>query len=653
MHPRQSISLATIVLLAACGGDAPPAPETGPDAAVSAASASETGRLNDFLERAFDRRLARSPELQSYIGIKDDYGKWDENTEAHAAEGLAIAREELETLGGFDVDALDEQARLSHRLYEYELRRGIESHEFRHHVYESTQMSGLQSQIPSFLINIHRVASVADAEAYISRLRGVEKVVEQAIEQMEIRADKGVVPPRFVFPYMIEDVRNVLTGAPFDDSGEQSTLAADFREKIAALDVEAAGKKRLVEAADAALAGEFAAGFRRLLEYYPALAERATDDDGAWKLPQGAAFYDHRLEVMTTTELGPEEIHDIGLAEVARIHEEMRGIMREVEFDGDLDAFFEFMRSDPRFYYPNTEEGRERYLREARAAIEAMRARLDELFGLKPEAEMIVKAVEPFREKSAGKAFYQQPAADGSRPGIYYANLHDMSDMPIYQLEALAYHEGLPGHHMQVALAQELEAIPRFRRYGRYTAYSEGWGLYAERIPKEIGFYTDPYSDFGRLAMELWRAARLVVDTGIHDMRWTREQAIEYLLENTPNPRGDAVKAIERYIVWPGQATAYKIGMLRLLELRERAREALGDAFDIRDFHDVVLGDGPMPLSVLEERIEAYIEAHRTAAAGAGLDAPRGGMDTRPTMNAGIAAARAWWPHPLTERAAG
>ena len=239
--------------------------------------------------------------------------------------------------------------------------------------------------------------------------------------------------------------------------------------------------------------------------------------------------------------------------------------------------------------------------------IDTMRTRLPEMFNTFPKADLIVKAVEPFREKGAGKAFYQRPAADGSRPGTYYANLYLMSAMPTYQMEALAYHEGIPGHHMQLAIAQELEGIPEFRKSGNVTAYTEGWGLYSEFLPKELGFYDDPYSDFGRLAMELWRAARLVVDTGLHDKKWTREEATQYLIDNTPNPESDCVKAIDRYIVMPGQATAYKIGMLKILELRERAKAALGDKFTLGEYHDIVLRDGPVPLAILEEKVDTWI----------------------------------------------
>lgn len=311
--------------------------------------------------------------------------------------------------------------------------------------------------------------------------------------------------------------------------------------------------------------------------------------------------------------MSADTIHQLGLDEVARIHGEMRAIMDKVGFKGDLKAFFEFMRQNEGFYFPDNDAGRRAYLREATALIDNMNSRLDEVFKVKPKAPLIVKQVEAFREKSAGKAFYNQPSADGSRPGTYYANLYDIMAMPKYQMEALAYHEGIPGHHMQIAIAQELEGLPSFRRFGSYTAYIEGWGLYSEYFPKEMGLYSDPYSDFGRLAMELWRSCRLVVDTGIHAKKWTREQAIAYYMDNTPNAESDAVKMVERHIVMPSQATAYKVGMNKILALRAYAKEVLGERFDIRAFHTLVLQNGPLPLDVLEQEVKDWVAAQSQA----------------------------------------
>ncbi len=329
----------------------------------------------------------------------------------------------------------------------------------------------------------------------------------------------------------------------------------------------------------------------------------APTEDGIWRFPQGAQYYDALLAYYTTTDLTADEIHTIGLNEVERIHGEMRTIMAQVGFEGDLQAFFEFTRSDPQFYHTSRED----YLAEVEQVLAAMTARLPDYFITLPQYPLQVKAVEAFREQSAGKAFYQSPAPDGSRPGTYYVNLYNLNDMSRNELEALAYHEGLPGHHLQRAIQTGLGDLPPFRRFGGFTAYTEGWGLYSEELGKDMGFYTDPYSDFGRLQMELWRACRLVVDTGIHSKRWSREEAIAYLAENTPNPPGDIEKAIERYIVYPGQATAYTIGKIRIMELRERARTVLGEDFDIREFHEVVLVNGPVPLDVLEEQVDAWI----------------------------------------------
>jgi len=301
------------------------------------------------------------------------------------------------------------------------------------------------------------------------------------------------------------------------------------------------------------------------------------------------------------------DIHELGLSEVARIHGEMRQIMAQVGFEGSVQDFFAHLRDSDEFYYPNTDEGRQRYLSEATAMIDTMRDALPAYFGRLPQAEMEVRAVEPYRIETATGAFYEPGPLDGSAPGAYYVNLANMRELPVYQMETLAYHEGLPGHHMQIAISQELDAVPMFQRVTWYSAYGEGWALYAEALGKDMGFFTDPYQDFGRLGYEVFRAARLVVDTGVHHYRWTREQAVDYMLENTPMTRGDIENEIMRYIVWPGQAVSYKVGMLTILDLRERAQLALGDSFDMRDFHDVVLQHGSVPLGLLSELVDAYI----------------------------------------------
>ncbi|WGL17689.1 DUF885 domain-containing protein [Microbulbifer bruguierae] len=587
--------------------------ETGSAAALEAANDTLSGNpeviasTNQLFEDQFQTRVSRSPEFKTFLGMKEDYDKWDDISPKFAKETLEINKRQLEALKKIDPEQLDNATRLSLRLAIRNLEQEIEGYQWRLHTYPVNQMYAVHTGVASLLINQHRIDSLPDAEAYVARLQGLPAHFDQLVENLKERADAGVTVPAFVFPYVISDGENLVTGAPFGD-GKDSTLFADFKGKVDKLSISSEQKAELIQQAKLALQEQVKPAYEKLNNYLRELEKTATTNDGAWKFPDGDAYYQHRLNVYTTTDMTAEQIHQVGLSEVARIHDEMREIMQKVKFEGSLQEFFEFMRTDKQFYYPETDEGKQRYLNEATAIIDTMKGRLDELFITKPKADLVVKAVEPFREKSAGKAFYQRPAPDGSRPGIYYANLYRMSSMPTYQMEALAYHEGIPGHHMQLSIMQELESVPSFRKFGGYTAYTEGWGLYSELVPKEIGFYQDPYSDFGRLAMELWRACRLVVDTGIHRKKWTREQAIDWLAENSPNPQGDVVKAIERYIVMPGQATAYKIGMMKIVELRENAKQALGDQFDIRKFHDVVLANGAVPLNVLEELVNEWVE---------------------------------------------
>lgn len=569
----------------------------------------ESERLSEFFDREFQKDLAESPMLQTRLGIKTDYGAWDDYSHLKYAEDLEQAKRRLDFLkDSINENVLSEDAALSYKLYKQQLENQIEDYEFRFYNYPVNQMYGVHAELPAFLINMHKIDSVSDAKAYIARLEKFPKVIDDVKKGLELREMNQIMPPSFVFAHTIEASKNVISGKPFEKSMEQSALLADFTEKVEKLDISPEEKSALIRKTQETLVDSVKPAYEDLIATLKDQYQRSTREHGVWKFPKGKEFYNTALNRMTTTDLTAEEIHEIGLQEVARIHKEMEKIKEEVEFEGSLQDFFRFMREDEQFYYPNTPEGKEQYLTEAKEIINTMKGRLDELFLTKPKADIVVKAVEPFREKSAGKAFYQQPALDGSRPGTYYANLYDMEAMPIYQMEALAYHEGIPGHHMQIAIAQELDDLPMFRKLGRYSAYVEGWGLYSEKIPKEIGFYEDPYSDFGRLAMELWRSIRLVVDTGIHDKKWTREEAIDYYVENSPNAESDAVKMVERHIVMPGQATAYKIGMNSILELREKAKKELGDDFSIKEFHDVVLMRGAMPLHVLEDHVDQWIE---------------------------------------------
>ncbi|WP_282018419.1 DUF885 domain-containing protein [Salegentibacter mishustinae] len=566
-----------------------------------------SAKVNEYFEEEFQKDVEESPMMQTRLGQKTNYGKWDNFSHLKYAEDRNKAKRRLGDLKKIDPSSLDEETRLSYDLYLQKQENILEDYDFRFYNYPVNQMFGYHAELPAFLINMHRIDSISDAEAYISRLKGIPKVMEDVIGNLKIREQNGIMPPIFVFDRVLESSRNVIKGKPFGKSVENSALLEDFKSKIDDLEISQKKKKELISKAETALTKEVKPAYQNLIVFLETQQKRANSDAGAWKFPKGEEFYANALKRATTTNLSANQIHEIGLSEVARIHAEMEKIKKKVGFKGTLQDFFEFMRKDEQFYYANDSTGRNKYLTEARSIINTMKDDLDKLFLTKPEAELVVKAVEPFREKNAGKAFYQQPAKDGSRPGTYYANLYDMSAMPTYQMEALAYHEGIPGHHMQIAIAQELEEIPQFRKFSFYTAYVEGWGLYSELLPKEIGYYKDPYSDFGRLAMELWRSCRLVVDTGIHSKKWTREEGIAYYKENTPNAESDCIKMVERHIVMPGQATAYKIGMNKILELRENAKEELGGDFDIREFHDVILLDGAVPLNILEEKVDNWV----------------------------------------------
>ena len=619
------LAIAVALLLTAC--DQPPdqtaMKENGVKSAIAGENTSpsieisESQRVNTFFERVFEDSVARSPESLSFLGRKDRADEWNDLSEDYANKSLALAKAQLAELNAFDRSKLDESTALSYDLLVQSMEDEIADNKWRLYNYPVNQMYGRHSSVVSLLINQHRIGDIKDAENYIARLNAVPALFDQLIVNIEARTAANIIPPKFVFPHVIRDISNIIKGAPFDD-GEPSALLADFTSKINVLsnnqDSELTGNKEaeLIDAVIYALNNSVKPAYQKLAAHLIKLETKSTTDDGIWKWKDGAEFYSVALKRTTTTDLSSDQIHEIGLKEVARIHNEMRAVKDTVKFEGDLKAFMQFMRDDDQFYYQPTVEGRERYIREATVLIEAMKGQLDEMFITKPKADLNVKAVEAFREQSAGKAFYQRPSEDGTRPGLYYANLYDMKAMPTYQMAALAYHEGIPGHHMQLAIQQELQGVPKFRKFGGYTAYIEGWGLYSEYLPKEFGAYKDPYSDFGRLAMELWRACRLVVDTGIHSKRWTREEGVAYYTDNTPNAVSDGVKMVERHIVMPSQATAYKIGMLKILELRAGAKEKLGDKFDIREYHDEILKYGPLPLNVVEAKVSAWVEAKLT-----------------------------------------
>ena len=564
----------------------------------------ESKKANDYFDAMFDAYVDRSPMFQTRLGIKKDYDKWNDLSKKREEFEIADSKKSLKWLkDSIDVKLLDDDTKLSFDLYRQGLLDQISDFKYRLYDYPLNQMFGMQSEIPAFLINMHRISNAKDATAYISRINGIKPLIDQLIENLVEREKAGIVAPKFVFDHVLFDSRNVISGYPFEGA-DTSAVFKDFFSKVEKADISKISKEALIVDATSAMVNSLLPAYQKLIKTVERLELTHNEKDGVWRWKDGGRFYQTALNRTTTTTMSADAIHQLGLSEVSRIHSEMEKIKNNVGYNGSLQDFFKNMKEDNRFYYPNTQTGKDEYISESVRLIDGMKKKLDDLFITKPKADMIVKAVESFREKSAGKAFYQRPAPDGSRPGIYYANTYDMKMMPKYQMEALAYHEGIPGHHMQLAISQELKGIPKFRKFGGYTAYIEGWGLYSEYLPKELGFYSDPYSDFGRLAMELWRSCRLVVDTGIHSKGWTREEGIKYYSDNTPNDMLDCVKMVERHIVMPGQATAYKVGMNHILRLRAATEKRLGEDFNIRKFHEAILFNGPVPLNILDRQVE-------------------------------------------------
>ena len=576
-------------------------------AAATAVAQSEDARLADWFEAAYQARLALSPQQMTSMGLKTDYDKLDDQSPEAQARSLALAEAQLAELkSSFDVSKLSTQNQLSVRLFEYQVEQSRLMNQWRDWGFQFAANGNPTTSLPVFMINNHRITSVSDAEAYVARLVDTERYMGQVADTLRDRTAKGIVSPIFVFEPSIDNTRAVIQGAPFEGAGV-NPVWEDFQKKVNALDTDQATKDRLFAAAQAALTGPYKRGFETVLVALGEAQAKADSNDGVWRLPDGEAYYNSRLKFSTTTNLTADEIHNIGLAEVARIQADMEKIKEQVGFNGTLQEFFTFIKTDPQFQYPNTPEGKEAFLTDARGYVNRVMEMAPQWFSVLPKAALEVRAVEPFREATASVAFYMRPAPDGSRPGIYYMNLSDMTQVLKPQVEGISLHEGAPGHHFQIAYAQEMEGVPSFRRFGGYGVYSEGWGLYSEQLGKEMGFYQDPYSDFGRLSTELWRAVRLVLDTGLHAKRWSREDAMDYFRQNSLLSERDIQKEVERYITNPGQAVSYKIGELKIFELRRKAQAALGDKFDIRDFHTVVLGSGAVPLEVLEEQVDRWI----------------------------------------------
>ena len=617
---------ALALILAACGETSAPqqgtSPEAGAETTETAAAdeaeiQAETARLNAWFDEKYEEQVMMSPIRLTFLGRKERNDEIDDMSYEAAQEQLQWRLDTLaEMEANFDYDKLTPEAKNSWDIWKYQTEQAEEGMQYFYNGFTFDQMNGAQSFLPTVLIQFHRVDNEADMEAYISRISEGARAGSQLLEIAKESASRGVETPDFALEGVIDQSRKVITGAPFTD-GEPSDLWADVQMEISNLqeagEIDEARAEELMVAAETALTEDFQPAYENLIAWAEAELEDAPENPtGLTSQPGGAEYYNYRLKVSTTTDLTADEIHEIGLQEVERLQGEMEAVKEEFGFDGTLQEFFVYLREntdDRELYYENNDEGADQYIADATAAIDNIEGQLPDYFGILPKADLIVKRVEPFREQDGAAQHYYPGTPDGSRPGTYYAHLSDMSSMPKRELEVIAYHEGLPGHHMQISIAQELQDIPQFRTQAGFTAYSEGWGLYSERLASEMpGTFQTPQSEFGRLGSEIWRAIRLVVDTGLHSKGWTEQEAWEYFTENAAVTDQQARSEIQRYIVMPGQATAYKIGMIKILELREMAREELGDDFDIRGFHDTILGGGALPLELLERRVNTWIE---------------------------------------------
>ena len=551
--------------------------------------------LRDLLHENWEYTLKESPEFASILGDK----RWNDQLSDFSQETidrqLMEAKKFLVRFEAIDTAGFPEQERLNQTLMVRSLRNEVEDARFKSWRMPVNQMNGIHIDAPQ-LGSLLQFNTSKDYDDYIARLQKLPIVIDQTITQMRKGMAEGLVPPRFLLEKVAEQTAGIaaLKGdrSPFAQSLQTmpKTISESDQTRL---------RTQLVAAVNQAVIPAYRKFEKFVREEY---APRGRTDMGVWSLPEGAARYANAAQRRTTTNLTPEEIHAIGLREVADLERQMLIIARKLGHT-DLKSFNASLEKNPAL----RPTSRENILEIYRARIAAMEKKLPQLFGRLPKAGMKVMQVEEFRENGASGAQYQRPAQDGSRPGFIMVNTRDYQNRKTISFESTAYHEGVPGHHLQIAIAQELPELPPFRAQGGYTAFVEGWALYSERLGKDVGFYKDPYSDYGRLQDEMLRAIRLVVDTGLHSKKWTREQVVQFFRDHSAIDEVEIQSETDRYIVWPGQALAYKIGQLKILELRERAKKDLGKRFDIRDFHDAILGAGALPLDVLEERIDRWI----------------------------------------------
>ena len=558
----------------------------------------QAGPSEDFTTLMADTwnwQLTQYPEFASRLGDRRNNDQWTDISLAAYKRRHAEQSEFLRRLRAIDSSRLSAADQLNYDLYRRDLENDLDSYQYKNYLMPMSQRGGVQS-LESTAETV-RLATVQDYEDWLVRLSRVVSVIEQTMELQEEGRKTGYMPPKILMERIPDQISSQLTEEP-----ESSPYFIAFAEMPDAINAE--DQARIRQTAKELIDESIVPAYRRFSRYFDETYLPASRDSiGASSLPDGEAFYEYRVRSFTTTQMTPDEVHRLGLTEVKRIRGEMQLIIDELEFDGNFNDFLNFLRTDPQFYYDTPEELFDGYL----AVAKRIDPELVKLFGKLPRMPYGLRPIPDNIAPDTTTAYYNRPAADGSRPGYYYVNLYRPEVRPKYEMEVLSVHEAVPGHHLQIALQMELEDMPDFRKYSGFTAFTEGWGLYSESLGYEIGLYKDPYSKFGALTYDMWRAVRLVVDTGMHYKGWTRQQAIDFFKDNAAKTEADIVNEIDRYISWPGQALAYKIGQLKMLELRHKAEQALGDNFDIKAFHDELLGGGALPMQILETRMNRWL----------------------------------------------
>lgn len=569
-----------------------------------------------FLDRVAIEQGLDDPELLTNLRLLEPWGiRWHNArlTDVSIAAGqrrLDRDRAQLAMLESYERASLSPIERHAFDVLHWSLTDELEGEAFRFHDQPVNPVFGVQSELPTFMLTQHVITDARGARDYITRLKLFETKFDQLIEVMKLQQDRQILPQKFAAEKVLAQMKAFIA-VP----ASEHVLVTSFKEKIEKVkDMPDDERGRLIALAIVAVETSVYPAYGRLIAWFEQLLPRLSGNDGAWAWPQGEAFYAWAVKHHTTSDLTPDQVHEIGLKEVARIEGEMDAILKAQGYaDGSVGSRMTRLGAEPRFNYADTDAARVQIIADYQAHIDEVQAALGPYFNLQPQAKLVVQRVPEFKEKTAPGAYYDSGALDGSRPGVFWINLRNVSEIQKFGMRTLAYHEAIPGHHLQIAIAQELHGVPLVQKLADFTAYAEGWALYSEHLAQEMGLENDPFDDLGRLQAEIYRAVRLVVDTGMHHKRWSREKAIAYMVEHTGSPESDVVSEIERYLVWPGQALAYKIGMNEILRLREQAKSKLGERFDLREFHDLVLGAGAMPLGVLDARVQAWI-AEKSAA---------------------------------------